>query len=310
MLYKVIAVSYLSFAASCDIMATSVCIAGLTFPTDITSPTKGTWCPYMEGYMQCIITNSCCEEESVEEGLNMLKTPEVEALGCNLQCSNPPCFGRDTHATLATGERVLMSSLQSGDYVLPGPTRVIVNQHKNAPHLTSSLLDIEHADGSLKLTPDHVLSVDGSFVAAREATVGTKLGESVVSRVSHSAGGIINPLTTSGTIVADGVLASTYPEWIAGWALAYPVHLTAGNFLSFLFPATTQAYYDAMLESFFQSTSSSLVSLKGVLPAPLVALVFICADLAISVGLVLFSLTSVKSVLALAMVAATTKGRK
>ena len=45
---------------------------------------------------------------------------------------------------------------------------------------------------------------------------GSKLGESEVSRVVASVGEVINPLTTSGKILTQGgVLASTYPEWVA-----------------------------------------------------------------------------------------------
>merc|ERR1711935_402304 len=97
--------------------------------------------------------------------------------------------------------------------------------------------------------------------------------------------------------MADGVLASTYPEWIASYMLSssvFPTY-TLSNLVSFLFPATTQAYYDAHLERFFQFTSSSLVQLKGVLPAPAVA--------AIVTGFVAFSLASVQALLALAAIA-------
>jgi len=224
-------------------------------------------------------------------------------------CSSVPCFARDTtDAVLSSGETVLMSSLRAGDMVRDGPdslTRVIVNQHA-AVDKSSPLLNIEHADGTISLTADHVLSVDGKFVAAREAVTGTKLGESVVSHVSKSNGGIINPLTTSGKISADGVLASTYPEWIAGFAMSYPIYLTAANMLSFLFPASTQAYYDAHLEQFFTSTVSSLQAV----PAPLVAVVFHIADLVLSAGLVAYTLASLKAVLAIAAVIAMTQTSK
>jgi len=221
-----------------------------------------------------------------------------------------PCFGRDTHATLATGERVLMSSLKSGDYVVDGDnsvTRVIVNQHAKAAYLSSHLLSIEHEMGSLEITSDHVLAVDGNFVAAREARPGTRLGQSEVHRVTESYGGIINPLTASGKILAQGgVLASTYPEWIADYMLStyVPLPISISNLLSYLFPATTQAYYDATLERFFQSTSPFLVSLKASLPTPLVALAFVVADLAVSLGFVAFSLASSQALVALAAVAA------
>jgi len=223
----------------------------------------------------------------------------------------PPCFARDTQATLASGESIPMSELKAGDYVLDAKdlfstTRVIVNQHAKADHLRSSLLTIEHARGKISLTADHVLSVNGNFEAAREAIVGSKLGESEVTKVTRSIGGIINPLTTSGKINADGVLATTYPEWIAPFALSYPIYLTATNALSFAFPATTQAYYDAVLESSFASTVSSLQAV----PAPLVAVVFHLTDLLVSAGLVVYTLASLKAVLAIAAVITMTKGRK
>merc|ERR1719424_1558071 len=121
---------------------------------------------------------------------------------CDFSPAPAPCFGRDTMTTLADGSTVPMSELTAGDYVLPGPTRIIVNQHKNALHLSSPLLKLEHGQGSISLTPDHVLNVDGSFVAAREAIVGSKLGKSEISRITSAIGGIINPLTTSGKIMA------------------------------------------------------------------------------------------------------------
>jgi len=233
---------------------------------------------------------------------------------CDFSTPSTPCFGRETNAVLSSGESVSMASLKAGDYVKDGPdsiSRIIVNQHR-AAHLKSSLLEIEHENGKLNLTPDHVVSVDGSFVAAREAVVGTKLGESEVSRVTATSGEIINPLTISGKIIADGVLASTYPEWIASYMLSssvFPTY-TLSNLVSFLFPATTQAYYDAHLERFFQFTSSSLVQLKGVLPTPAVAVIVMAADLAVVTGFIAFSLASVQALAALAAIAFVVKSSR
>jgi len=223
-----------------------------------------------------------------------------------------PCFGRDTDAVLASGETVPMISLRSGDVVQDGPdsfARIIVNQHKTAAHLTSPLLTLEHEQGSVSLTPDHVLNVDGSFVAAREAMVGSKLGNSKVSVVTRTSGGIINPLTTSGKIIADGVLASTYPEWIAGYMLGRSTY-SVSNLLSYLFPATTQAYYDTYLEQFFQASSPTLVNLMATLPAPLIALTFVVADLLVAAGFAAFSLSSLKSLVTLVALGVALKTRK
>ena len=209
-----------------------------------------------------------------------------------------------------------MASLKAGDLVMDGPSsvaRVIVNQHREATvppsplyHLLavttntraatlspqpistpspscrqatfkSALLELEHANGMLSLTPDHVLEVDGEarlmltpflpsptalpppptshnlppqpplpqFVPARMVAAGSKLGESEVSRVVASVGEVINPLTTSGKILTQGgVLASTYPEWVAEYMLSsylVPLPLSLSNLLSYLFPETAQA---------------------------------------------------------------------
>ena len=48
-----------------------------------------------------------------------------------------------------------------------------------------------------------------------------------------------------------GVLASTYPEWIAEYMLSsalVPLPLSLSNLISYLFPETTQKYYDALVE--------------------------------------------------------------
>merc|ERR1712060_109841 len=133
--------------------------------------------------------------------------------------TSEPCFAHeDTYALDTHGKPVLMASLKSGDIVMDGLnsfTRVIVNQHR-AASVKSPLLEIGHINGNLSLTPDHVLEVDGKFVPGRLVSAGTKLGESVVTRVATKRGRVINPLTASGMILTQGgVLASTYPEWVA-----------------------------------------------------------------------------------------------
>jgi len=262
------------------------------------------WCDEVSSkYYQAVFSGTACDGSSNQQAFPLGQcanpvTGAAEANGtvivtCDFSAS-PPCFGRDTHAVLASGETILMASLRSGDYVYDGPgsiTRVIVNQHKEAAHLSSRLLEIGHARGSISLTADHVLHVDGVFVPAREALVGSQLGNSTVRRVSVTTGAIVNPLTTSGLIMADGVLASTYPEWIAPYMLGRST-ASASSLLSFLSPTTAQAYYDAHLERFFQASSPKLVRLMAVLPTPLVAPTFVTADIVIAAGFVAFWLGS------------------
>ena len=159
---------------------------------------------------------------------------------------------------------------------------------------------IEHTGGELELTPDHVLEVDGAFVAARNVVPGSKLDGAEALRVTATAAEIINPLTASGKILTQGgVVASTYPEWIADYMLTsslVPLPFSLANGLSYLFPETTQAYYDAMLEPFFTAHHPAR------LPSCLVPLAFLLGDVAVSAGFVGFALTSSKALVSLAAV--------
>jgi len=235
----------------------------------------------------------------------------------NAAAADKPCFARDSFAIGANGEPVAMASLRSGDVVMDGPdsyTRIIVNQHA-AVSITSSLLRIGTADATISVTPDHVIEVDGNkFAAARTVGVGSKLGEQEVVRVTSAKGEIINPLTASGKILTQGgILATTYPEWVADYMLAsslFPLPFSLSNALSYLFPTTTQAFYDGVVESFV--TAHHPVYLKAALPAPLIPAAFALGDLSLVVGFVAFSLASPMALVAVAAVVASqaSKARK
>jgi hypothetical protein len=214
-----------------------------------------------------------------------------------------PCFARDSLAVLPSGDAVPMGSLRSGDIVKDGPdstTRVVVNQHRGV-HLTSRMLKIDHTNGSLTLTPDHVLYLDGAFAPARDAKRGsTLIGDLTVTAVTATAAEVANPLTASGKILTQGgALATAYPEWIAAYMLSsyVPLPFSVCNGITYVFPETTQAFYDDLLESLFQATAPSLVKLKGVVPSPLVPIVFIVFDLALACGFIAYSLASLKGML-------------
>ena len=147
-----------------------------------------------------------------------------------------------------------MGELTAGDHVLSGAdsiARVVLTQHRlhgvGAPMLT-----IWHSNGSLTLTPDHVLLINGVFVPAREAKAGAALGAHgvAVHHVLESSARIVNPITTTGRILAADpmstapVLAATHPEWIAFHMLALgstgSFALTLFGWLSYVLPATAQ----------------------------------------------------------------------
>ena len=182
----------------------------------------------------------------------------------------------------------------------------------------SGVVKITHVNGELSLTPDHVLLVDGEWAAARTVKVGSSLSGSIVTAVSQGFGGIINPVTTNGMIVAAGptgkpVVASGLPEWIASYMLnvaVFPLPVSFSSLLSYLFPATVQAYYDQHLESFFAGNQAHLRLWKRDLPNVLIAPIIFAVDLLCAAGFVLYALASPKALAALAAVAVVARARR
>ena len=217
----------------------------------------------------------------------------------------------------ADAELVLMKTLAAGDVVLAADAagalsfeRVVVNQHKANP-LASALLEVHHSAGVLSLTPDHVLLVDGAFAPARDAKPGSALAladgtAAVVERVATAHGAVVNPVTASGTIVADGVVAATHPEWSAGFMLASGVPLPLFYAAAAAFPATTQAYYDAVLEPLLDALGAHVK--PAALGASALVAPFVAADAAAALGLVAFAGAAPVALLALG--AAALRSRK
>jgi len=177
----------------------------------------------------------------------------------------------------------------------PTLTRVLVNQHRKVT-LISSILVIEHTEGILRLTPDHVLLVDGSFVAANRVKVGSLLGHSArVLRIQHAVEDIVNPVTSNGFVLAGGdtgspVVASAYPEWIASHMLTSSIHplpFSFANLLSFLFPISAQNFYDVILEPCFLANAANLKYFAR-LPSQCVVLLFIAIDVLVAVYFFMF----------------------
>ena len=123
---------------------------------------------------------------------------------------------------------------------------------------------------------------------------------------------VINPLTTSGKILTQGgVLATTYPEWVAEYMLSsylVPLPVSLSNAISYLFPETTQAYYDALIEPLV--TKAHPKHLKAALPAPLVPAAFLVGDLAVASGFFGFALASPMVLVAAAAVAVAAKAAR
>ena len=234
-----------------------------------------------------------------------------------------------------------MAVLRAGDVVLASAheiTRVIAVQHGGdnggaSAAATAPLLRLEYVTtnddgalgGSIELTPDHVLSVNGRMVPARDVRIGSTLdaargggggggggdggggggggdssGSLRVERVVESAepGAVVNPQTTSGTILAAAaqgapVVATTYGDWLAGPMLSPVGRLAcrygAASALSYFFPQATQAFYDRHLERAFDAAGPGLVRAARAMPAPLAVAAVVAADLLVAVGFVVAS---------------------
>jgi len=220
------------------------------------------------------------------------------------------CFGHVSGETKAS--LTLMTELSAGDIVLTRTMeglsleRIVINQHKTGKDF-SPMLEIFHARGSLKLTPDHVLLVDGQLTPAHSATPGSFLtlgnGEpTLVTRlVALSRARVINPITTAGTILASAngepVVATTHPEWIAAFMLAHPAPMPFPLFhlLAYAFPEKTQAYYDAVIEPLFKNKLSPQMHVLSVAPTVVVSLAFLAGDILSAV--VFLSFTSSTNVI-------------
>ena len=201
----------------------------------------------------------------------------------------------------ASAERVATTEISAGDLVLSTKdeiSRVIVNQHKQVDRF-SKMVNIEHENGSLELTPDHVLLVDGAFVAARNVVKGSSLSGSTVSSVSHTIGGIINPVTTSGKILIAGmtgepVVSSTYPEWIAEYMIGKST-ASLSSAVSYLFPGSVQAFWDNVLEAAISDNFGAVSAAASA--SPLAS--FLIADVALVAGFVAYSALSLPALAAL-----------
>ena len=151
--------------------------------------------------------------------------------------------------------------------------------------------------------------------------MGSSLSGSTVTAISRGVGGVVNPVTANGLIVAAGptggaVVSSAYPEWIAEYMLkenngVYPLPVSISNGLAYLFPATAQALWDEVLEDAFAANQARLGAAKTTLPTALVAPIILALDLLCAAGLALFALAkNPKALVALAAVAAAALARR
>lgn len=161
-----------------------------------------------------------------------------EGSNCYAYCE-PSCFPSDATVRLEGGATKLMRDLMIGDRVqvvrADGSIAyedVYLMTHKDTNKVSPYLQIVLATGKTLTLSPRHfVPTVQGSdaswdarvLVGANEIKVGDTIwyqnetgamALAVVSQVAHVTGvGAFNPLTASGTIVVDGVVASAHSDW-------------------------------------------------------------------------------------------------
>jgi len=158
---------------------------------------------------------------------------------CEAGLSEPASAGSaNTNANTSSlgvleGARVvLMRDLKAGDKVLVmdevtqalSVDRVSLNLHLRDESKRYSGVRLTHKHGSLDLTPDHMVFVNGRPTAASNAKAGDLLQVLILRRGSSSTittpitsvsswqGGIINPITNSGRILVGAPLALAKDE--------------------------------------------------------------------------------------------------
>mmetsp|Transcript_70855 Transcript_70855/g.188521 ORF Transcript_70855/g.188521 Transcript_70855/m.188521 type:complete len:227 (+) Transcript_70855:1130-1810(+) len=107
-----------------------------------------------------------------------------------------------------------MEALRAGDHVLSVDAagrlhadRVFINAHLDDARATAPFLTLHYRGGSLSITSGHTAWVEGAgLVSAHALKVGDGLrlpsGVRTVERITQTSGGIINPVTVSGYILA------------------------------------------------------------------------------------------------------------
>eukprot|EP00929_Paragymnodinium_shiwhaense_P020832 TRINITY_DN1375_c0_g1_i1.p1 TRINITY_DN1375_c0_g1~~TRINITY_DN1375_c0_g1_i1.p1 ORF type:complete len:418 (+),score=56.63 TRINITY_DN1375_c0_g1_i1:83-1255(+) len=129
----------------------------------------------------------------------------------------PVCFGAESSVQVAgLASPQALSDLRAGDHVLANGafTAVLGFLHDFAQN--GEVVVVEHARGELRASGNHIVFVDGQDKEVRSVKIGDTLrlfdgSLSPVVALRHDAtSGLRAPLTASGLIDVDGIVASNY----------------------------------------------------------------------------------------------------
>jgi len=166
------------------------------------------------------------EDCEVEFNESTESSDSTDSTTDTLVAEEQPCFSALTTAFVQGKGSVTMDTLEVGDSVLTGSGEfqsVYSIDHRDFNKLTTFLQIVFGSDNNvLEVTPNHMVFKEGSKIPVASATV--RVGDRVVTRNGFEKvnditmverKGVFNPLTTDGTIVASGMVASTFSSLIS-----------------------------------------------------------------------------------------------
>jgi len=168
--------------------------------------------------------------------------PGIAALASAALAPSPPppstCFPGDASVSVYGRGKVQMASLHLGDHVLVesgdfAPVLGFIHEQRGTPGVSHDVLKVVHTHGVLLVSSNHLVfvvasssAVDGSAVHTDRPAADLRPGDRVFVRdddtaamvtsevlaihPSTSTRGMFAPLTTTGTLVVDGVVTSSY----------------------------------------------------------------------------------------------------
>jgi hypothetical protein len=164
----------------------------------------------------------CCVE-SLAPSVKPTPPPTSISMAPTTTSDDNPCFSDSATVEVQGKGKVTMKSLQVGDVVLTpsGYEKVYTIDHRSEKKQTDFIQIHTEIERPLEVTGTHLMFKAGKNdpVEARSIVVGDELqgyfdGEMksvVVEQItSISKNGLYNPITSSGTIVVDGLVTSTY----------------------------------------------------------------------------------------------------
>jgi hypothetical protein len=140
------------------------------------------------------------------------------------------CFPGESSVTVKDVGAVPLQNLRSGDEVLGknGVYEPVLGfLHVTGAGQVSDFLVVKHSHGQLRVSPHHVIFVETGDKLAADVGAGDKVfvsdgSSAVLSEVlsvvrSSGRSGMFAPLTPSGTVVVDNVVASNYASYAHTW---------------------------------------------------------------------------------------------